>query len=289
MEPLEYYTLGIIALTCWVSYLGFRDPSVESRLIFWPEAILGGRQYYRLITAGFLHADGWHLMMNMMTLYLFGSVIGFVFGGWQLLLIYFAGIVGGNLLSLAIHRFHDYRAYGASGGVCGVMFAYIILFPGQNISPGFIPVEIPSWLYAALFLIASFIAMRRQKDNIGHDAHIGGALIGFFTAAALHPSAARTSPILFTSIAAASVALFLYLSKNPLMLPSAGFTFSFSKKQSSRPSYLQRERDIDAALQKISEQGIHSLTKEERALLDSTSEKYRRRATAEKPQSFLPF
>lgn len=286
MEPLEYYTLGIIALTCWISYLGFRDRSLESRLIFWPQAILGSRQYYRLITSGVLHADGIHLLMNMMTLYFFGSVIGFVFGGWQLLLIYVAGIVGGNLLSLAIHRFHDYRAYGASGGVCGVMFAYIILFPGGSISMYFLPFGIPCWLYATGFLAASFVAMRRQKDNIGHDAHIGGALIGFFTAAALHPSAARTSPILFTSIAAASVALYLYLSRNPLMLPFSNFT---SKRRSCVPSYLQRERDIDAVLQKISEKGIHSLTKEEHALLNSTSEKYRRRATTAKPESFLPF
>jgi membrane associated rhomboid family serine protease len=55
----------VIAITCWVSFLGFRDPAFREKYIFWPEAILAWRQSYRLVTSGFLHLNGYHLAMNM--------------------------------------------------------------------------------------------------------------------------------------------------------------------------------------------------------------------------------
>ena len=177
----------VILGTCGFSFAGFRDRGLEEKFIFWPRAILGGRQYYRLLTSGFLHADVWHLGMNMLSLYFFGPGIEARWGAAQFLVIYFAAIVGGNLLSLLVHRHHDYRAYGASGGVSGIILASIFLFPGGRIGVFPIPIGIPSWFYAVVFLAASFYGMKNQIGNVGHDAHLGGALVGFYTAAALHP------------------------------------------------------------------------------------------------------
>src|SRR5262245_51565344 len=145
-EPI--CTLLLIVITTVATLLVFRDRSLEPKFIFWPEAILAGKQYYRLVTSAFLHADGWHLLVNMMTLYLFGSVIEFSYGAVQLILIYFGAIVGGSLLSLLVHRHHDYRAYGASGGTCGLVFAYILLFPGGYVRMFYLPIAVPGWAYA---------------------------------------------------------------------------------------------------------------------------------------------
>ena len=66
----------IILATCVVSWFGFRSRAVEERYIFNPEAILAGKEYYRLATCAFLHAGWNHLFMNMLTLYFFGRKLG---------------------------------------------------------------------------------------------------------------------------------------------------------------------------------------------------------------------
>src|SRR5271165_6776755 len=108
-------TLLLVVLTSVVSYLGFRSQQLEEQYIFNPESILAWKEYYRLVTPAFLHADWGHLACNMVSLYLFGSVIERYLGTGQFLMIYFGAVVGGNLLALYVHRHHEYRAYGASG------------------------------------------------------------------------------------------------------------------------------------------------------------------------------
>jgi membrane associated rhomboid family serine protease len=299
-----------MAVTCWISYLGFRDPAFKEKYVFRPEAILAWRQYYRLVTSGFLHLDGMHLAMNMLTLYFFGPAIELVFGPGQFLLIYFGAILGGSLLSLCVHRRHDYRALGASGGVSGLILASIFLFPGGDIGMMFVPLPIPGWLYGIGYLTLSFYGMVRRLGNVGHDAHLGGSLAGMFIAAALHPDAIRRNLWLFTAVLVGTILLTLYLAKNPLFLPLEGFDFSRKKARpaaASRRFYPARilaavrgqsqpparptraERQIDEILQKISESGIHSLTDAEKNLLKTISENQRRREVREKPKLGFPF
>jgi membrane associated rhomboid family serine protease len=286
-EPV--YTFAIIVLTVGCSLIGFRDPGFTERFIFSPLEVLAGKQYYRLVTSAFLHADWNHLLMNMISLFLFGRILESYLGPWQFLLIYFAAIVGGSLLSLWLHRHHEYRAYGASGGVCGVVFSYVALNPtGTILAHFFIP--IPAWAYGILFLIGSFIALRRQADNIGHDAHIGGAVIGLWTTGALQPWAVRDNLKWFLILSAVAVGLFFYFLKNPMMLPMASFTEKFGRRKEEKRQAAPRRRetrDVDQVLDKISREGMDSLTGEERALLQSVSKKFQSRAQSEKPKSDL--
>lgn len=279
-EPLPLATLGIIVATCISSAIGFRDKSYERRFIFCPENILRDKEGYRLITPAFLHANVAHLAFNMFSFYAFGRYIELITGVGALLAIYFASIVGGNLLSLFLHRHHYYFAYGASGGVCGIIFAYIFLFPGSGIVFPLIPFGIPAWLYAIGYLLLSFYALNKGADNIGHDAHIGGAIIGLLTATALHPEIVKASPKLYATVMLLSLGMFWYLVKNPMLLPLHSFT-------STRPSFQRprffRERkkkpqDINAILDKISKSGMQSLTREEHQALLKASQKDRRDA-----------
>ena len=283
----------VILGTCGFSWAGFRLRSFEEKYIFWPQAILGGRQYYRLVTSGFLHANGAHLGMNMLSLYFFGPWIELSYGGMQFLAIYFAAIVGGNLLSLLAHRHDDYRAYGASGGVSGIILAHIFMFPGGSVQFFLVPVPISSWLYAIAFLGASFYGMKNQIGNVGHDAHLGGALVGLYTAAGMHPFIVRGSPKLFAVISIGTVLLMVYLARKSLLVTAGGIRFpkfgNFDRaaRRSDLPEHKRTERELDAILAKISERGIHSLTAEEEAVLRQTSDKYKKRAASEKPKSGL--
>jgi membrane associated rhomboid family serine protease len=288
-EPAAIFTLVIIALTVMSSFVGFRDPGFTEKYIFSPVEILAGKQYYRLVTSAFLHADVNHLLMNMVTLFLFGRIMESEVGSGQFLLIYFAAIVGGGLLSLWLHRNHEYRAYGASGGVCGMVFSYIALFPNRKIlAHMFLPM--PAWAYGILFLIGSFIALRRKTDNIGHDAHIGGAVIGMWTTGALQPWAIRENVNWFLILSGVSLVFFFYFVKNPMFLPTGAFASRFVRQNKAGreiPPHRRETHDVDAILDKISREGLESLTAGEKVFLDRVSSKYQNRAQSEKPKSDL--
>jgi len=290
-EPMASCTVWLILATGLVSYLGFRSPAVEEQYIFNPERILAGKQYYRLVTAAFLHAGWRHLIFNMLSLYFFGPGIEMLLGRGQFLLIYFSAVVGGNLLSLYVHRHHEYRAYGASGGVGGIIFAHILLSPYGGISMFFIPIAIPGWLYAIVYLLVSFYGMKEHnRGNIGHDAHLGGSLIGFLSAAALNPEYVRYHPRIFFMILAVTILLLIYLWFNPLFLPAAHFFQrgeGFKARSARAPKSRRESLQVDAILDKISKTGVQNLTPEEKALLDEVSGKYRRRDQSKKPESGL--
>jgi membrane associated rhomboid family serine protease len=289
-EPTAICTLLLILVTAVISYLGFQDPGLEERYIFRPESILAGKEYYRLVTSAFLHAGWGHLIWNMASLYLFGQTLELAFGKAHFLLIYFGAVVGGNVLSLYIHRHHDYRAYGASGGVCGVIFAYILMFPGAGISLYF-AFPIPGWLYAIGFMVGSFLAMKRGRDNIGHDAHLGGAIVGLLIVAGLHPAAAAANWRIFLAVLVLTLVLLIYLWFNPPLLPVPGFLrrpFEARTRHSAGPAHVREKKQVDAILDKIARSGAPSLTPEERAVLEEASGQLRRRAESQKPKLDLP-
>jgi hypothetical protein len=227
----------------------------------------------------------------MVSLYLFGPSLETVFGPRLFLLVYFGSIIGGNLLSLYVHRHHEYRAYGASGGVCGIIFAYIVLFPGARIADFLLPVSIPGWLYAILFIAVSFLAMKdNNRGNIGHDAHLGGAIVGLLVAAALEPKVARANWKILLIVVGAALLLLLYLWLNPLFLPVHSFFGPGLRRKAiarDAPSPQREAPRIDTLLEKVSKQGMDSLSEEERAFLHGVSQKYQRRAQSKKPDSGL--
>ncbi len=279
-------TIALIIVTVLFSFQGFRSPPFADRFLFSIPEILAGKEWHRLVTSAFLHADWMHLGMNMVTLFLFGQHIETHFGIINLLAIYFVSVIGGSLLSLWMHRHHEYRAWGASGGVCGVVFSFIVLFPGASLMMFPLPFWIPGWLYAIAYLAASVFAMHKRWDYVGHDAHIGGSMLGLWTSAALNPEIIRANWKVFLIVSGVGTLIFLFLVKNPMLLPPGGFF----RKRPAKPeagSHRARAAAIDAVLEKVSREGIHSLTPREKALLHSESEKYRSRADSKKPNSDL--
>ncbi len=210
-ETLAPANIVIIAVTAFFSYRGFTSPGFLNRYLFSTPEILDDKQYYRILTSGVLHADWVHLIFNMFSLYSFGSAIELLFGRVTFLATYLAGIIGGNILALILHRKEYYRALGASGGVCGVIFACIFLLPGTSVYMFFIPFPIPANVYAVLFMLVSYFGVRTQFGNIGHDAHLGGAVIGLLTATAFHPWIVPENPVLYPAIIVLAIALMLLL------------------------------------------------------------------------------
>ena len=136
----------LIIGTCLFSYLGFTNRVIFDRYQFQVGQVRYNKQYYRLITSGFLHADWGHLFFNMFTLYFFARPIMFYYGVFVFVWLYIGSIVAGNAFSLWLYKNRpSYAAIGASGGVSGVLFAAIALAPTQTIGVYFIPVT--AWIF----------------------------------------------------------------------------------------------------------------------------------------------
>lgn len=168
---------AIIIITAITSYIGFSNRSFFDRYKFSTYAIIEMKQYDRMLSAAFLHADMMHLLFNMLTLYFFAPILVAYVGPVNFLILYLAAIIGGNTLSLWMYRRDSiYTAIGASGGVCGVLFAAIATDPQRMMGFFFIPM--PGWVFGILYLAYSVYGMKRSIGNIGHAAHLGGAIIG---------------------------------------------------------------------------------------------------------------
>jgi len=180
----------LIGATVLVSWRAFGDRRLLDRLILWPPAVERQRQYERLLTHGFIHADGMHLAFNMITLYFFGSAIESAFapyiGGLGFLLFYLSAIVAAIVPTFLRHR-HDthYRSLGASGGVAAVLFASILISPWTTLLVFFIPM--PAIVFGAGYLAYSIWMDRRGGGSVNHSAHLWGALYGMLLTALLEP------------------------------------------------------------------------------------------------------
>ena len=178
-------TLTIIIITCLISIAAFGNHKIKEDLLFWPAA-MKGRQLHRFVTHGFVHGDYLHLAFNMIALWSFGQSIEGWFtamfeqqGKLLYILLYVLGIIVSSLPDYFRHRDHyGYRALGASGAVMAVIFVNIILDPLNKIYMFFIPIGIPGFIMGILFLAISVYLGRRGRDNIGHSAHISGAIFG---------------------------------------------------------------------------------------------------------------
>ena len=278
-------TTIVLLLTIGVSVAAWRRRDLLDRLLFMPAAILRGGQWERLGTCGLIHADWGHLAWNGFSFFLFGRNIEAAYGPVALLVVYLAGILGGSLLSLLLHRHEaEYRALGASGGVCGVIFAAIFLLPDYAIYLFFIPIGIPPYVYAIIFLVSSFLAHRRQSDHVAHDAHLGGAIVGLLTATVLFPRMVFAAPGLFAVVLVLAVGILIFL----VRASAPGWEFRRRDRPAPRGDHRfqrydeareQREKleEIDRLLDKVAATGIHSLSRSERARLERLSKEMGRR------------
>jgi membrane associated rhomboid family serine protease len=183
-------SFAILALTTVVSLIGLMSsPRNIERNLLRPYYLAREKRYDTLITKGFVHADMSHLFFNMLTLYFFGPYLEARIGTPKFVALYFIGLLVASL-GTYFRRRRDphYASLGASGAINTVLFAFIVYYPFVNILLFFV-LPIPAFLYAILFLAYSFWASKHGRDNINHDAHFDGALVGLLFVLVTEPNA----------------------------------------------------------------------------------------------------
>lgn len=280
MSSSGLITFLLIVVNVLVSYRGFTNTEFFAKYDFEVEKILLYKDYKRLVTSGFLHTGWLHLLFNMYSLYVFSGMIAGGLGAVNYLIIYFTSLIGGNLFALWVHRNHrDYSAVGASGAVWGVIFATVALYPEMDISIFPIPLSIPNWIYALLFVAFTIYAIRSQQYNIGHDAHLGGAIIGMILALILEPAALFYHWGKILIILLPSVAFLYIIITRPHLLFVDNLFFKTHRNLSIDQRYnverADQQQEIDRILDKIHRKGMRSLNKKERETLKAYSKNVR--------------
>ncbi len=192
-------TLLIVILTVLTSVAAFRREELFYKLDLSPARIVHQKEYYRIFTHAFLHADYFHLGINMLVLYSFGTYVekifselelaGLIFSGpFFYILLYVTSIALASLPTVIRNRNNEhYSAVGASGAVSAIVFTYIFFAPLEKIL-FYMILPIPGILFGVLYLVYSSYMSRRKNDNINHSAHFWGAVVGFLFPILLDPS-----------------------------------------------------------------------------------------------------
>lgn len=184
--------LILVIITCIVSFVCFSNQTYFNKGAHNPYLEHHRGEKYRLLTSGFLHADHFHLFINMFVLYQFGAVLEDVFvqrygylGSYIYFVFYLVMIVLANLYThFKYQDVPSYRAIGASGATSAVLFAYIYYYPLSMLGL-YMVIPVPAIVFGVLYLWYSSWASKKNMDNIGHDAHLYGALAGFLTSVIL--------------------------------------------------------------------------------------------------------
>lgn len=186
LQQSNLIVLGIIIANVLVSMKGFDDYAFLDKYKFQVSRIKGGEKL-RLFTSGFLHVDWMHLILNMYVLYVFADFVANILGNNSFLIIYFGSLLAGSFYSLSYHKDEPYySAVGASGAVSGIVYSSILLFPDMQLLL-FFAIPIPGYVFGVGYLLYSIYGMKKQLGNVGHAAHLGGAIGGFALTLLLKP------------------------------------------------------------------------------------------------------
>jgi len=188
-------TFIILLLTVATSIIGFTNPTFQSKGMLNPYMVQHRKEYWRLISSGFLHAGFFHLLINMMVLLGFGAIVESYYrelfpqnGKIYFAILYLGGILVANVPSLNKHKDNVYyNSLGASGAIAAVLFASILFDPWQKIYIfGILP--LPGVILGPLYLFFEYTMSKRGGTNINHDAHFYGAIFGLLYTIILDPT-----------------------------------------------------------------------------------------------------
>lgn len=270
MYSLDTAAIIVMALNLIVSWSAFQNRArFEDTLL--RVGSLNDGQWYRLFSSAFVHVDWTHFFFNMFSLFVFAGKVEGNLGSAFFILIYIGGLLGGNLLAWFYHRANpEYRAVGASGAVSGIIFSAIILEPGMNLYIFLIPFPIPAWIYGLIFIFYSIYGIGRQHDNIGHEAHLGGALSGLALTLILAPFVIQENALTILYLAVPSLAFLIIMFFKPqLLLWNYGNgKQNFTVDDHYRENKSDQEKELNRILEKVKRSGAESLSPEERHFIE---------------------
>ena len=137
---------------------------------------------WQLVSYGFLHGGIGHIFFNMFALWMFGAQIENTWGSRRFAIYYFACVIGAGLIQLFVATASGgiYPTVGASGGVFGILLAFGMMFPNQQIMLLIPPIPIKAkWFVIGYGVIELWSGLANTNSGVAHFAHLGGMLFGY--------------------------------------------------------------------------------------------------------------
>ena len=233
---------------------------------------------WTFVTSFFTHYDFWHILWNMLYLYWFGVIVREYLGSDRLISLYMLGGLTGSagivLLFNVIPKFAEMSggiALGASAGVFAVTVGAATLAPNYTFHLLFFgPVKIK--YIAAVFVVLAVLGLKGNNFG-GEVAHLSGALIGYLYVRNLQSG---------RDLGAWVTQTILFIKSFFVRQPKMRVNYSSTKKErkttgrktsTTRASNTPSQEEIDIILDKISQSGYESLTKEEKERLFNASKR----------------
>jgi membrane associated rhomboid family serine protease len=206
-SPFPVMTVLLIVINCFVFYMeefliGDSYWSFLMKYANTPCLVLSAQGGGALsnVTAMFLHGGLFHLVGNMLTLWVFGRRVEDACGPWRFLAYYLLAGTWSHILTVVVQHDSCRPSIGASGAIFGLMGAYLLLYPGGRIRTLVFISFVPLWpriraIWIALYFVgiqivpAIQVLLRNADYNIGYWAHLGGFLSAVSILLFLRPAA----------------------------------------------------------------------------------------------------
>ncbi|MBE9488259.1 MAG: rhomboid family intramembrane serine protease [Bacteroidetes bacterium] len=187
-------TYIIIFVTVIVSLICFKNRTLFFKLSLNPYSVIRRKQWFRVLTHGFVHTNSMHLIINMFVLLSFGMSVEYrmvhIYGMGSLtfVLLYVFSLIFSALPDISKYKNdYQYNSVGASGAVSAILFVSILFNPWGKLYLFYV-LPIPSILFGVAYIIYSRYMSKRGGDNINHMSHVYGALFGILFMVAIKPS-----------------------------------------------------------------------------------------------------
>jgi membrane associated rhomboid family serine protease len=234
---------------------------------------------WTILTYSFVHAGIWHLLGNLLVLYFFGAPLENRWGSRDFIKFYLVGVAGGALFSVLFFFMQPaLMIVGASAGTFALMVAFAMIWPDMEIHVwGIFPIK-AKWL-VGIFVAINVLMLWTPSNGVAVLAHLGGALVAFlYLKSPWAPSGWGDVPSTPRKRQPRrGMALVPWSGKKPVVTASSAGTATQTRPAPVRSAKAERELldDVDRILDKISANGLGSLTEEERKRLDEVSRRYR--------------
>ena len=169
--------VGVFLLQTLAHLLGTNFIEVYFGLV--PSLVTHDYMFWQLATYMFLHGGFFHILFNMLTLYMFGNDLERYWGTDRFLKYYFITGIGAGVCSWLVSPNSVSITIGASGAIYGLLLAYGMLYPNRIVYLNFLlPVKV-KWLVIIMGAIAFFSSISGSEPGVANIAHLGGMLVGY--------------------------------------------------------------------------------------------------------------
>ena len=195
--PLSPALKGLIGANVLLFVLQLVAPVLTELLGLEPPAVLGGLQLWRVATYMFLHAGIFHILFNMLALWMFGTELERIWGTRYFLKFYFVTGIGAAVLTILFsllpfdiaRTLQRSNIIGASGAIYGLLLAYGLYYPNRPIYMYFV-FPIPAKYFVMIMGVLAFYSSLAESNGIANATHLGGLLVGY-----LYLKSARIRPL----------------------------------------------------------------------------------------------